>query len=83
MVLVESQATGVPSLISSNISSEVDMGLKLVNFIGLNDELSEWEIKLLTMLKQKDVSSVQRLEVLSNKGFNINKSVKKLEHIYG
>ena len=32
VVLVESQATGVPSLISSNISSEVDMDLKLVDF---------------------------------------------------
>lgn len=83
VVLVESQATGVPSLISSNISSEVDMGLKLVNFASLDDAFSTWEKKLLDILKQKDVSSVQRLEILSDKGFNINKSVKKLEHIYG
>lgn len=83
VVLVESQATGVPSLISNNISSEVDMGLKLVEFASLDEELSTWEIKLLNLLKQKKVSSAKRLEVLSNKGFNINKSIKKLEKIYG
>ena len=83
VVLVESQATGVSSLISNNISPEVDMGLKLVDFANLNDDFSIWEKKLLEILKQKNVSPVQRLEVLSNKGFNINKSVKKLESIYG
>lgn len=83
VVLVESQATGVPSLISNNISSEVDMGLKLIDFASLDDEFSTWEIKLLNILKQKNENSVQRLEVLSNKGFNINRSVKKLERIYG
>lgn len=83
VVLVESQATGVPSLISSNISSEVDMGLNLVNFANLDDGFSIWEIKLLEILKQKSLSSSERLEILSNKGFNINRSVKKLELIYG
>ncbi|WP_142786032.1 glycosyltransferase family 1 protein [Changchengzhania lutea] len=83
VVLVESQAAGVPSLISNNISSEVDMGLKLVDFAALDDDFSIWEIKLMDILKQKEVSSVQRLEILSNKGFNIKKSVKKLENIYG
>ena len=83
VVLVESQATGVPALISDNISSEVDMGLKLVDFARLDDEFSTWETKLLDILKQKEVSPIQRLEILSDKGFNINKSVKKLESIYG
>lgn len=83
VVLVESQATGVPSLISNNISSEVDLGLKLVNFASLDDEFSTWEKKLLDILKPKDISSVQRLKILSNKGFNINNSIKKLENIYG
>lgn len=83
VVLVESQATGVPSLISNNISSEVDMGLKLVNFASLDHEFSNWEIKLLELLKQKEVSPLERLEILSCKGFDINNSVKKLENIYG
>ncbi|MEC3908043.1 glycosyltransferase [Tamlana sp. 2201CG12-4] len=83
VVLVESQATGVPSLISDNISLEVDMGLQLVDFAGLDEDFSKWEIKLVDILKRKDISSVKRLDVLSDKGFNINKSVRKLESIYG
>jgi glycosyltransferase EpsF len=83
VVLVESQGTGVSSLISTNISPEVDMGLKLVDFASLEDEFSIWEAKLLDILKRENVNSNQRLKVLSEKGFNINKSVKKLENIYG
>jgi len=83
VVLVESQATGVTSLISTNISPEVDMGLKLVTLINLEDDFSIWETKFLEVLNQREVSSAERLEVLSNKGFNINESIKKLEHIYG
>lgn len=83
VVLVESQSSGVPSLISDNISPEVDMGLKLVDFANLDDELTIWETKLFDALNQKEIDSNQRLEVLSEIGFNINKSVKKLESIYG
>jgi len=83
VVLVESQATGVPSLISTNISPEVDMGLGLVELLNIEGEFSIWEMKFLNILNQKEVSSAYRLEVLSNKGFNINESVKKLEHTYG
>ncbi|OBQ54104.1 glycosyltransferase family 1 protein [Tamlana sp. s12] len=83
VVLVETQATGVPSLISTNISPEVDMGLNLVSFAGLDDDFSTWETKLVELLKQKKVNSDKRLEILTNKGFNINQSVKKLERIYG
>jgi glycosyltransferase EpsF len=83
VVLVESQATGVPSLISDNISLEVDMGLKLVAFANLDDDFSVWETKLLEILHQKKVSSSERLDKLSDKGFNINNSIRKLENIYG
>ncbi|MBU3822284.1 glycosyltransferase [Flavobacteriaceae bacterium XHP0103] len=83
VVLVEAQAAGVPSLISNNISPEVDMRLNLVDFAGLEDDLSVWKLKLQDILKQKLLDSANRLKVLTNKGFNINKSVKKLESIYG
>lgn len=83
VVLVETQASGVPSLIADTISSEVELGMDMVQFLSLDDSFSIWEEKLKTMVNNKDVSADIRLEVLSREGFNINKSVKKLEQIYG
>lgn len=83
VVLVESQAIGVPSLISNTISSEVDLGLDLVEFASLDDDFSVWEEKLLNMINQEEVKVVRILNVLTEKGFSIVGSVKKLEKIYG
>lgn len=83
VVLVESQAIGVPSLISDTISSEVDLGLDLVEFASLDDDFSVWEEKLLKMINQEEVKANLILDVLTEKGFSIIGSVKKLEKIYG
>lgn len=83
VVLVETQASGVPSLIADTISSEVELGMDMVQFLSLEDSFSVWESKLKKMVSKDDVSAEVRLEVLSKEGFNINKSIKKLEDIYG
>jgi len=82
VVLVESQAIGVPSLISDTISSEVDLGLDLVEFVSLEDDFLVWEEKLLKMTNQDEVESERIIKVLTEKGFSIVESVKKLEKIY-
>lgn len=83
VVLVESQAIGVPSLISDSISSEVDLDLGLVEFVDLKDDFSVWEEKLLKIVNQEEVKIEKILDVLTEKGFSIVGSVKKLEKIYG
>src|SRR5690606_35877867 len=42
VVLVESQAAGLPAVVSDTISSEVDLGLGLVEFVGLETAPSVW-----------------------------------------
>lgn len=83
VVLVESQAIGVPSLISDTISREVDLGLNLVAFLSLKDDFSVWKEKLLEVVSQGEIKLDQKLKTLTEKGFNIVDSVKKLEMIYG
>lgn len=83
VVLVESQATGVPSLIADTISKEVDLGLELIKFESLDNSFLSWEEKMYELYKQKETSFEERINVLSEKGFNIVNSVKKLEKIYG
>lgn len=83
VVLVESQAIGVPSLISDSISNEVDLELGLVDFIALNDSLSIWKKQLIKLVEKEEVDSSLRLQILTDKGFNIKNSIKKIEEIYG
>lgn len=83
VVLVESQSTGVPSLIADTISPEVNLGLNLVTFASLEDDFSIWEEKMMRLIKQDEVAPNNIIEVMTQKGFNIVESAKKLEKIYG
>jgi glycosyltransferase EpsF len=82
VILVESQTSGTPALISDKISSEVDLGMGLVNFCSLDATLEEWKKKLMKVLKSTPIDSRKRDEILKKKGFDINVSVKILEKIY-
>ncbi|MFH4969062.1 glycosyltransferase [Gaetbulibacter sp. M240] len=82
VVLVESQACSTPSIISTNISNEVDLGMGLIHFCSLDDDFNIWFNKLKEALNNSKVSIKTRKEVLSKHGYNINLSVKNLEMFY-
>lgn len=81
VVLVESQATGIPALISDTISREVDLGVGLVEFESLSSGFDIWFEMLKGTLSMKSDAKTY-LESLKNAGFNIYNSVKKLEEFY-
>lgn len=78
VVLVESQAIGLKSIISENISKEVDLGIDLINFNKL-DSMEEW-IKELKCVKNLNLS--HNIETLSKKGFDIKSNAKHLLDMY-
>lgn len=80
VVLVESQAIGLPSLISTDISKEVDLGLNLINFKDL-DKVYTW-ICDITKFDAKKVEKDKILSSMSIKGFNIHKNSTDLTNIY-
>lgn len=82
VVLVESQACGTPSLISSTISPEVDLGMGLIHYCDLYSNYDIWFDNIKRALKNSKVSAKTRRQVLSDNGYNINLSVKKLELFY-
>lgn len=81
VVLVESQAVGLPAVISDNISEEVDLGLDLVKFLSLDNNLEEWK-KAILEIKNKTTVSEKRLEHLQKNGFDVTENAKILEGIY-
>jgi len=78
VVLVESQAIGLKSIISSKISTEVDLGLNLIDFIKL-DDIDEW----MKELKCADNVNLNcNIENLSKKGFDIKDNAEQLLNLY-
>ena len=82
VILVESQTAGTPALISNRISSEVDLGLNLVEFCSLESDFEAWFNKLKLIVNNEKVSAVKRHKILKEKGFDIEVSVKLLENVY-
>lgn len=78
VVLVESQAIGLNSIISDKISKEVDLGIGLIDFIKL-DSIEDW-IEELKCTKNLNLS--HNIEILSKKGFDIKSNAKHLLDMY-
>ncbi|MXS69619.1 glycosyltransferase [Flavobacteriaceae bacterium W22] len=81
VVLVESQVAGTPSLISTNVAKEVDLGVGLVQFESLASNLDLWVDKLLKMKGLKKIDKCH-LNALENKGFSTKGSLKQLITYY-
>lgn len=78
VVLVESQAIGLPALVSDRVSREVDLALDLVQFLPLTDRVDIWVEAMLTKQYDRKFTSTQRMNMLSAKGFDVKSSAHKL-----
>lgn len=78
IVCVEAQATGLPIVISSNVSRESNVG-GLCEFIGLEESLNIWVDSILSYKgkKREDVQSK-----IIEKGFDNKSAIKKVEDYY-
>lgn len=80
VVLVESQTVGLIALVSDQVSSEVDLGLGLVQFLPIHSA-KEWVDCLLQfkkyMLEDKDIA-----EALNQSGFSAATNAQKLTQVY-
>lgn len=82
VVLVESQAAGIPALIADTISPEVDLGTDLVYFESLESSVTIWVQQIQQILELKRMNSKERLEKLQQAGFDIYTNAKRLEELY-
>lgn len=81
VVLVESQAVGLRAVIADTISSEVDLGVGLVEFMSLDDDLEMWSQKILEKPTNL-MDTQQRVKELTNQGFDINNNALQLSNLY-
>ncbi|GGD40955.1 glycosyltransferase family 1 protein [Muriicola marianensis] len=82
VILVEAQVAGCPSLISNNISPEVDLKLNLIEFCGLDESMDTWLGKMNELTKRPKTDERLIRETMRKEGFDIDVSVKRLERLY-
>lgn len=80
VVLVESQATGLNAIVSDQVSSEVDLGLGLVDFLSL-DSVEIWVNSLLKSKKTKPTEQ-QIANALKQHGFDAATNAQELTQKY-
>lgn len=83
VTLVESQASGLPAVISDKISPEVDLGLGLVDFIALESNSEEWAGRILECAKKERIAYSIRKKELKRHGFSVEASAGRLVKLYG
>ena len=83
VVLVESQAAGLPALVSSAISAEVDLGLGLVRSAGLDEPVSQWAGAVCRTARAAVPEQCIRKGVLAERGFSAASGARLLEGVYG
>lgn len=82
VVLVESQAAGLPAVISNTISNEVDLGIGLVDFLHLTGSSEEWAQRVIDCANRKIMPEKKRREVIDAKGFSAQRSAAIVTNFY-
>lgn len=70
VTLVEAQAAGCPCIVSTEVTREADLGLGLVDFVGL-DKQCDWE-KTICSRKLKKMEKSKAIQAVENLGYSQN-----------
>lgn len=80
VVLVESQAVGLTAIVSDQVSIEVDLGVRLVEFLPINT-ITSWVDRLLAS-KKLNINEKNILDLLKLQGFDASTNAKELSNFY-
>jgi glycosyltransferase involved in cell wall biosynthesis len=82
VVLVEAQAAGIPSVVASTITPEVDLGAGLVRFVQLDAPLAAWRDQLNAALGAKRPDPAEVRALLAAEGYEISDVARSLAAVY-
>ena len=83
VVLIEAQASGIPSLISNTIPTDSDVGLNLINVNSLEESASIWANSIVEVYEKGiKVTPEKRLAKLKEAGYDVHTNIKILSKLY-
>lgn len=82
VVLVEAQAAGLPSVVSSTVSCEVELGMEMVRFVGLEATDRDWASALQAVASGNSPDKQVRHKTLEHAGFSSAAGARRLEQLY-
>lgn len=80
IVCMEAQATGLPSLLSTEVPKEISV-TDIVHYLNLNDSVGEWASEVMA-LANKSVKRNNYSERLRDTSFDVDRTVMDLTNIY-
>ncbi len=77
--LVEAQTSGLPCLVSNNVTREVKL-TDLIEYLPNNCDV--WVDRILYYIKAEKINRLRYREEICSKGYDIRQSARKLENLY-
>lgn len=77
---IEAQASGLPCILSSNITTEVNLGQN-VHFLELAEDVSNW-VEMIEVLSQVSHSREKGKDVVCRQGFDIRQTADMIYRLY-
>jgi len=78
LTLIEAQSTGIPCLVSENVTPQIKV-TDQVTFMSLKQSPQDWAKKI---VQYEEYKRTDRSEEIVNKGFDVYTSIKELENLY-
>lgn len=82
-VILESQLVGVPAIVSDAIPRVVDVGIGMVEYLSLNDDISKWADMVIDKTNNFSWERQAALRAFKEKGYCIEETARKYLREYG
>ena len=82
LVLIEAQASGLPCVTADTYSREVDFGIKMVNWLKLEDSASVWADAVEKAIGQGRAEKEDVVRAIEKGGFDSRVFAKKICDLY-
>lgn len=80
VTLVEAQGSGLPCLVSKEITTEVDLGDDLVDFLAIS-HIDPWVKKIIQLIEKQEQRQCDKSSFLQ-KGYDIKQTAERIQNLY-
>ena len=81
IALVEAEASGLESVLSSHLPKEVDLIPLLMHRVSLKDDVSQWVEEMEKALREK-IERDKCYTIVKDKGYDIKSTAERMENFY-